>query len=152
MLGIMDKLRYNSLAHSSATRTRRSSRMGSATQVMLTTRFRATVGQKPTQHPGGQQQPWSSQSHVQRADQHGTRKMAILVMANRIIYVKMVVSLDSVYEIRTTRSCLVLPSRGTGHHPPQECAMECAICSSRQGRAATVRVSKRRNSPTRCTP
>jgi hypothetical protein len=63
-----------------------------------------------------------------------------------------VVSLDSVYEIRTTRACLVLPSRGTGHHPPQECAMECAICSSRQGRAATVRVSKRRNSPTRCTP
>ena len=64
--------------------------MGSATQVMLTTRFRATVGQKPTRHPGGQQQPWSFQSHVQRADQHGTRKMAILVMANRIICVKIV--------------------------------------------------------------
>ena len=30
---------------------------GSATQVMLTTRFRATVGPKPTRHPGGQQQP-----------------------------------------------------------------------------------------------
>ena len=48
----------------------------------------------------------------------------------------LVVSLDSVYEIRTTRACLVLPSRGTGHHPPQEGAMECAICSSRQGMAA----------------
>src|SRR5215470_10833711 len=43
---------------------------------------------KTTRHPGGQQQPWSSQSHVRRADQHGTRKMAIPAMANRIICVK----------------------------------------------------------------
>jgi len=55
---------------------------------MLTTRFRATVGQKPTRYSGGQQQPWSSQRHVQHADQHGTRKTAILAMANRIICVK----------------------------------------------------------------
>ena len=61
--------------------------VGSATQVMLSMSFRATVGQQPTHYHGGHQQPWSSQRPVQRADQPGTRKMAIPAMANRIICV-----------------------------------------------------------------
>src|SRR5712691_7456036 len=55
-----------------------------------------------------------------------------VVISSRMGSKTRVVSLDSVYEIRTTRACLLLPSRGTGHDPPQE----CAICSSRQGMAA----------------
>ena len=59
--------------------------LGSATQVMLATRFRATVGQKHHSHEGGQQQPWSSEMHVQRVDRHSSRKTATFIAANRII-------------------------------------------------------------------
>jgi hypothetical protein len=63
-----------------------------------------------------------------------------------------VVSLDSVYEIRTTRACLLYPSeaRDTLH-------LRSALWSApsvtvvRVGRPA-VRVSKRRNSLTQCAP
>src|SRR5262249_25573174 len=65
---------------------------------------------------------------------------------------KEVVSLDSVDEICTT-CVLAVHSRGTGHDPPQECAIECAICPSRQAMAACGPCgSKRRNSLTRCAP
>src|SRR5712691_8042080 len=47
-------------------------RVGSATQVMLATRFCATVSQKQTQHQGDQQQPCSSEMYAQRVDQAGT--------------------------------------------------------------------------------
>jgi hypothetical protein len=48
---------------------------GSAIQVMLATRFRATVGQNQTRKQGDQQQPCSSERRAQHVDQAGTRKM-----------------------------------------------------------------------------
>jgi putative tryptophan/tyrosine transport system substrate-binding protein len=60
-------------------------KFGSATQVMLATQFRATVGQKHHAHEGGQQQPWSFETRVQRVDRHSSRKTAIFTAANRII-------------------------------------------------------------------
>ena len=61
---------------------------GSATQVMLATRFRATVRQKQTQHEGDQQQPCASERHAQHVDQASTRKMVIPATANKIINVR----------------------------------------------------------------
>jgi hypothetical protein len=61
---------------------------GSATQVMLATQFRATVGQKQPPQQGDPQQSWSSERRVQNVDQAGTRKMAIPAMESRIISVK----------------------------------------------------------------
>ena len=43
--------------------------VGSATQVMLATRFRATVGQKQTRKQGDQQQSCSSEMRAQYVDQ-----------------------------------------------------------------------------------
>ena len=64
------------------------SSMGSATQVMLMTRFRAIVGQKQPEPPAGHQQPWSSERRVPRVDQSGTRTMVIPAMGSRTIHVK----------------------------------------------------------------
>jgi len=63
-------------------------RTGSATQVMLATRFRATVRQKQTRHEGDQQQPCASEMYAQPVDHAGTRKMAIPAMGSRIISAK----------------------------------------------------------------
>ena len=62
-----------------------SSPSGSATQVMLATQFRATVGQKHPPCEGGQQQPWLSETRVQRVARHRSRKTVIFTAANRLI-------------------------------------------------------------------
>src|SRR5262249_39998229 len=60
---------------------------GSATQVMLATRFRATVGQKHRPTEGGRQQPCSLETRAQGVDRHSSRKTAIFTAASRIIHI-----------------------------------------------------------------
>ena len=55
---------------------------------MLAARFRGTVGAKLNRNQGGQQKPWLSERRAQSVGRTDTRKMAIPVMANRIITVR----------------------------------------------------------------
>jgi hypothetical protein len=64
----------------------------------------------------------------------------------------LVVSLDSVYEIRTTRACLLYPPEARDTIHLRSALWSAPSAPVVRGWQLVIRVSKRRNSLTRCAP